>query len=293
MTVAVSGADAGRIERSAPGVSPTTHTADVADADVGTPVPRRVALGSIGVHPVTAADAIATITQWATAGRSAYVVTPNVDFVCLAHHDQDYRAAVNDAALSLADGVPLTWLAAACRTPVPERIAGSDLVVPLLEAAAGNRLRVALLGASDATLDAVSAHLAARLPELDLVHRSSPWFDRGAMTAERAAAVDALAAARPQLIILGLDAVKQIELQRDLVERGVPAVSIGLGAAFQFLVGERERAPRWMQRAGMEWLHRLLGDPRRLAKRYLVRDVVFAPIALRQIWSCRIRGGAR
>ncbi len=88
--------------------------------------------------------------------------------------------------------------------------------------------------------------------------------------------------------MLGLDSVKQIELQQELVARSCPAVSVGLGASFQFLAGERSRAPQWMQRIGMEWLHRLASDPRHLAKRYLVRDAVFLPIALRQITAARV-----
>jgi N-acetylglucosaminyldiphosphoundecaprenol N-acetyl-beta-D-mannosaminyltransferase len=251
--------------------------------------PAPVRLGSISAHPVTAAAAVDGIVAWARGGVPASIVTPNVDFVCLARRDAAFRRAVNEAALSLVDGMPLVWLAAACGSAVPERIAGSDLLRPLLDAASEHGLRVAILGASEATLDAVSAVIAADHPGIELVHRSSPWFERGADSPARAAAVEALVASRAQLIILGLDSVKQIELQRVLVARGMPAVSVGLGAAFQFLIGERARAPRWMQRWGLEWLHRLLGDPKRLAKRYLVQDITFVPLALCQIALSRLR----
>jgi N-acetylglucosaminyldiphosphoundecaprenol N-acetyl-beta-D-mannosaminyltransferase len=263
------------------GLSVADTSPDVSWADL----PERVPLGTIGCHPLQQDNAISMIVEAAATGQRGYVVTPNVDFVCVAEKDSTFRRYVNEASLSLVDGMPLVWLANASGQPVPERVAGSDMLLPLLRAASDQGLRVALLGALPETMVRAVAVIERECPGIQIVHRSSPWFERGRVTAERSAAIDALLADRPQLVVLALDSVKQIELQRELVRRAMPTVSIGLGAALQFLVGERERAPRWMQRFGLEWVHRLASDPRHLAHRYLVRDAIIVRIALRQIKS--------
>jgi N-acetylglucosaminyldiphosphoundecaprenol N-acetyl-beta-D-mannosaminyltransferase len=250
----------------------------------------RVRFGAIWIDAVTAAGALEAIDALVARREGGAVFTPNVDHVVLADRDERLRAAYARADLSLCDGQPLRWTSPLLGLRLPEKVSGSDLFLPLMRHAARRRWRVYLLGGAPGVADAAGERLA-REEGVEVVGVSAAevGIDPLADEAEVAARV---AAARPDLVAVCLGAPKG-ELWVDRVrERLRPAVAVQLGASMDFYVGRARRAPRWMQRAGLEWAHRLAREPRRLARRYLLQDPAFAIILLRTMLepeSARVR----
>lgn len=249
-------------------------------------LPAPVRLGRLAVHPVTLAGAVDHIVAMIDAKRGGFVLTPNVDHVCLVDHDDELRSIYACAGLVLTDGQPLVWLARALHTPVPEKVSGSDLTMPLLEALQEADRSVYLLGATEAVCRDLREKLAQLLPGLRVVGTSSPLFDPAGDDGAFVAALDAACSTQPDLLLLALGSPKQEIALGRYVDRYRPAVAVGVGATFDFLVGRQQRAPKWMSNAGLEWAYRLVHDPRRLWRRYLVDDRKFALIAWRA-WRSR------
>lgn len=248
----------------------------------------RVRLGGIGVDPVTQAQAVRRVLDAHEAGRGGVIVTPNVDILAAVRRSADLRGIVLDADLVVADGAPLVWAAGIAGTPLPERVAGSDLVWSLAVAAAERGLRLALLGG---TPDAVArpteraaAILETRCPGLKVVGAWCPpvGFDRDA--SQWGALVERVAAAAPDLVYVGLGFPKQERVMARLRAVAPRAWFLGCGASIDFVAGHRRRAPKWMQRTGTEWLYRMCAEPRRLVRRYLRDDV---PEAFRLLAEAR------
>jgi N-acetylglucosaminyldiphosphoundecaprenol N-acetyl-beta-D-mannosaminyltransferase len=212
-----------------------------------------------------------------------YVVTPNVDHTVLLQTHQGLREAYTQADLVLADGHPLVWASRMLGRPLPERVAGSDLVPSLFQAIPhGETLRIFLLGAAPGVADRAASNITRQWPNILTVGVDSPplGFERNA--AENARILAKIADARPDVLILGLGAPKQecwIHQHRSQV---VAKTVLCVGATIDFLAGEKTRAPRWMQRSGLEWLHRMSTEPKRLVKRYAKDAWVFPQLVWRQ-----------
>ncbi len=209
------------------------------------------------------------------------VVTPNVDHVVIAERREDFRAAYAAADLSLADGKPIVWASRLLGSPLPEKVSGSDLVLPLLDRAAARGWRVFLLGAGPGVANAAADLLRRR--GVDVAGTATPWVraEPGEPDPEGDTAVEVIRAARPDLVLVAFGAPKQeIWMHR---RRGAlsPAVLVGIGASLDFLAGRVRRAPRWVSHSGLEWLWRLGREPRRLWRRYLVDDPRFLAVLLR------------
>ena len=245
------------------------------------PLPATIALGRLAVHPVTLTGAVRHIVGMIAAKRGGFVVTPNVDHVCLVEHDEELRSIYGRADLVLTDGQPLVWLARALRTPVPEKVSGSDITIPLLRAVRDEDRSVYLLGSTDAVCRDLRRELAHLVPGLRIVGAASPMFDPATNDADFVAALDEACAETPDLLLLALGSPKQEYAIGRYVDRYRPVVAIGVGATFDFLVGKQKRAPKWMSDAGLEWVFRLSQNPKRLWRRYLVDDRKFVGIAWR------------
>jgi N-acetylglucosaminyldiphosphoundecaprenol N-acetyl-beta-D-mannosaminyltransferase len=248
------------------------------------PRPARLRLGALEVDRLSFDGALDRIAALVAGGRGGQVYTPNVDHVVLAERDAEFREAYAGAALSLADGTPIVWAARLLGLPLPERVAGSDLMWPLAERAARAGWRVYLLGAGPGVAEAAAAALRDRLG-LEVVGTDAPVIRLDGPD-DSAAALGRIQAARPQLLFVALGAPKQeIWLHRHRAAlRGV--VSLGIGAGLDFVAGRVPRAPRWMARAGLEWTWRLAREPRRLWRRYLLDDPWFA-VVLWRAWRAR------
>ncbi|WP_233162853.1 WecB/TagA/CpsF family glycosyltransferase [Glycomyces salinus] len=242
----------------------------------------RIRIGGIGIDPVSEREAVERVMAALESGRGGQIVTPNVDILAAARRSRAARALVEAAELAVADGAPLVWASKLAGTPLPQRVAGSDLVWSLSEAAAERGLKVALLGGTPDGAARPTEHAAeileARYPGLKAVGAWCPpmGFDRD--ESQWRALVDRFGAADPDLVYVGLGFPKQEHVIARLRAVAPGAWFLGCGASIDFIAGYRRRAPKWMQRSGTEWLFRLASEPRRLARRYLLTDL---PVAVR------------
>ncbi len=252
----------------------------------------RVAIAGVEVDPYTLEGAVRRIAEHArTGGPPVFVVTPNTHHVSMLQGSASFREIYRAAWLSLADGVPLVWASRVLDTPLPGRVNGTDLFEALCATAAEQGLRVFLLGGRPGAADRAAAVLRARHPALSVAGTYCPplGFENDAEELRRIR--DVVRAAAPHLLFVGLGAPKQESwMHRHAGETGVP-VSVGIGVSFELVAGMVRRAPRWMQRAGLEWLYRLAMEPRRLWKRYAVANPHFVWLVVRQYLQRR-RGPA-
>jgi N-acetylglucosaminyldiphosphoundecaprenol N-acetyl-beta-D-mannosaminyltransferase len=219
---------------------------------------------------------------WAHARDSRYVTICNVHVVVSASRDAAYREMINSADMATPDGAPVAWMLRRLGFANQPRISGPDLTEALCARCAAENLPVYFYGSTEPTLALLEKALRARFPSLQMSMESPPFR---ALTAEEdAATVDKINASGAGIVFVGLGCPKQ---ERWIAEhRGrVNAVMIGVGAAFDFHAGTVPRAPEWMRNNGLEWLHRLASEPRRLWKRYLVTNTLFILGAARQLLS--------
>jgi N-acetylglucosaminyldiphosphoundecaprenol N-acetyl-beta-D-mannosaminyltransferase len=243
----------------------------------------RIRIGQVPIDSVDLAGALSAIEGLIAARAGGTVFTPNVDHVVLAEHDQRFRQAYRRVSLSLVDGTPVLWAARLLGRPLPEKVSGSDLVVPLVERAAARGWRVFLLGGASHAREMAGQRLTARFPGLQIVGAEGPMIDLGSPLDERLAVAARVAAAAPQLVLVALGSPKQEVFCDEAREILKPAVLVGVGAGIDFVAGVAQRAPAWLSRVGLEWLYRLAHEPRRLAGRYLLRDPEFVVILLREL----------
>lgn len=243
-----------------------------------------VNLFGMRVAKVTMRQSVGTILDWCRQPRgeaARFIVTPNVDHAVLFNQRADLRAAYNDASLVLADGTPLVWAARLLKQPLPERVAGSDLVPQLFDAA-NESLRVFLLGAEPGVGELAASRIAEQWPAVRMVGTYSPPLGFEKQPAENERIFRIVASTSPDLVIVGLGAPKQ-ELWVHGHRRELQAkVVICAGATIDFLAGHRTRSPVWMRRCGLEWAHRLCREPRRLTNRYLRDAWIFPQLVWRQ-----------
>jgi N-acetylglucosaminyldiphosphoundecaprenol N-acetyl-beta-D-mannosaminyltransferase len=244
----------------------------------------RVAMCGAFIDAVDLQSAVRLVLGWVAdpGGGCRNVVTPNVHHAVLLYEQPALRAVYEHADLVVADGTPLVILSRLLRRPLPERVAGSDLVPALLSAAPPG-LRVFLLGAGPGVAERATEEIGRRWPGVEVVGRASPppGFEHDSRANE--ALIAEIAAADPQVLVVGLGAPKQelwVEAHRSRLT--VP-VALCVGATIDFLAGHRSRAPRWMQRAGLEWLFRILIEPGRLFGRYAHDGRIFARLAVAEL----------
>ncbi len=242
---------------------------------------RRILIGGVPVDAVTFAGALDAIEALVRDKRGGTVFTPNVDHIVIANEDERLRAAYAEVSLSLADGMPVLWAARLLKRPLPAKVSGSDLVLPLAKRAAERGWRVYLLGGANGVAERVKVRLERDLPGIQIVGTSSPRINLDAPL--DMASVEVVRETNPDLVLVAFGAPKQEIWSEKARATLSPAVLVGVGGSFDFLVGEQKRAPEWMSRSGLEWLYRLGSDPKRLWRRYLLRDPKFAVIVARQL----------
>ncbi len=225
------------------------------------------------------AGATAHLLHRVAARHGGYVCLRDVHGIMLARRDPELRAIHRDAAMNLPDGMPLVHVARWRGHRAIGRVAGTDLVEALADAGRGTALRHYFYGGKPGVAEAMAAALARRFPGLVVAGCASPPFGE-VDDATMKQALDTIVAARADVVWVGLSTPKQ-ERWMYRHHQVLPGMMlIGVGAAFDFITGEVVRAPRWMQRATLEWLHRLLSEPRRLWRRYLLLAPRFAWLIL-------------
>lgn len=205
--------------------------------------------------------------------RGEYICVANVHTTVTAHDDPSYRAVQNGAVMALPDGGPLSQYSRRKGFAQAARVTGPDLMKEMLRESAQKHYRHYFYGSTQETLDILRAKITRNYPGAVIAGMASPPF-RPLTEEEDAAAVAAINEARPDFVWVGLGAPKQ-ERWMAAHQGRVHALMLGVGAAFDYEAGNIRRAPRWMQRCNLEWLYRLLQDPKRLFKRYFVTNTKF------------------
>ncbi len=220
-------------------------------------IPAPIHILDIPVHPITYKQLLDIIASFIAEGRPRQICTANPEFVMIAQRNADFRRVLQAADLVVPDGVGLLWAARRMGYHLPERVTGSDGIYHMAERAAQAGWRLFFLGAREGVAAAAARKLGARYPGLQVVdcYAGSPADEEYPEIARR------ISAARPHVLLVAYGAPAQdMWLARHKDELGVP-VSIGIGGAFDHVVGVRRRAPAWMIRFNLEWLWRLLTQP--------------------------------
>jgi N-acetylglucosaminyldiphosphoundecaprenol N-acetyl-beta-D-mannosaminyltransferase len=257
---------------------------DVGRASSSTQARTRLRIGKAWIDSLTFDQAIDAIEQLIESSQGGSVFTPNVDHLVQleAPENGSFREAYDEASLNLVDGQPLIWASYLLGSPLPEKVSGSDLIVPLVQRAAEKRWRVYFIGGAPG-VGALAAEKLKTQYDVDIVGIESPMVSLAGVPAEGQVVIERMAAKRPHLVFVAFGAPKQELFIRHALPAIRPAVAVGVGAGFDFIAGKMRRAPRWMSKSGLEWVFRLAQEPRRLAKRYLLDDPKFASILYRTL----------
>ncbi|MGI9450217.1 MAG: WecB/TagA/CpsF family glycosyltransferase [Geminicoccaceae bacterium] len=262
-----------------------TTTDGIAD-QVQMPAGSRVELFGVQIDGLRMDQAVRQVLDWvAKPGRFCrYVVTPNVDHTVMLQEHEGLRAAYDHADLVLPDGYPVVWASRLVGKRLPERVAGSDLVPALFAAADQNApLRVFLLGAGPGVAERAAKRIEQKWDSVEVVDTYSPPFGFEKDDVEQERILARVKAANPDVLVVGLGAPKQEVWVHDQRHRLASSVALCVGATIDFLAGEKNRAPVWIQRAYLEWLYRLLSEPKRLFWRY-ARDAWIFPQLVWREW---------
>ena len=243
-------------------------------AVAGPVAPAEVCILGVRVHAMTMRQALDVIDGWIARQEPHYVCVSGMHGVMESQADERLRQIHNAAGLVTTDGMSLVWLCRLKGQGGAERVYGPDLMLELCGWALAAGYRHFFYGASEEVLEALTGRLQARFPGLRIAGTFAPPF-RPLSAEEDEAVVRRIRAARPDIVWVGLSTPKQERwMAEHVASLGTPAL-IGVGAAFDFHAGRKRQAPRWMQRSGLEWFFRLLSEPRRLARRYLVNIPLF------------------
>jgi N-acetylglucosaminyldiphosphoundecaprenol N-acetyl-beta-D-mannosaminyltransferase len=243
-------------------------------------VPHRVNVLGVGVHAVDMLGAL-TLLQAALANRTpGYVCVTGVHGVMEAQRDPELRAVLNGAMLNVPDGMPTVWMGWAEGHRGMDRVYGPDLMMAACESLRG--ARHFLYGGGPGVAELLKARIEERVPGVQIAGTFTPPF-RPLTEDEEGALAEAVAAARVDVVWVGISTPKQERFCASHLSKLNATLLVGVGAAFDFHTGRAKDAPRWMKRAGLQWAHRLAQDPRRLAGRYLRNNPRFVVRALLQL----------
>lgn len=249
----------------------------------GTPVQTsRVAILGVGFYSVSLEDAISALESALKARDAKQVCLVNAYTLSLAQKDEALKSVFNRSSFVFADGMSIVWGARWIRANLPGRVAGPDLMSGLCSRSAQMGYRIFLLGSTDDNLKQLAKTLQTEHPGLQIVGMHSPSFCDKLTAAENETILQQLNNTKPDILFVGMSAPKQEKwIDENIARLSVP-LSIGVGAAFDFLSGRIPRAPRFWQSSGLEWFYRLCCEPRRLWKRYLLGNAVYLGLLARQ-----------
>lgn len=242
-----------------------------------TPTPLELLNGHF--HPLTLDETVDLVARRIRAGERGYLCTVNVAILMMMRKDPRLQRFVERAALVVADGQPLIWSSRVLAQPLPERVAGVELVDRLCERAAREGFGVYLLGAHATVVEKLAERLKQRYPGLILSGVADGYF--GADQSE--ARARAVAASGAQILVVAMGVPRQEHFIEEYWDRLSVPFAIGVGGSFDVMAGLRARAPEVIQQIGLEWLFRLVQEPRRLWKRYLVTNVEFLYLISRAV----------
>lgn len=233
------------------------------------------------VDNLTMDEAICKIDELITNKKPSYVVTPNVDHIVKLEEDIEFKKVYENADLILTDGMPLIWISKLRKKPIKEKVSGSDLFPKICKLAAEKEYKVFLLGAAEGVAIKAAQNLEKKYMGLNIIGTYSPSYGFENKNDEINKIIKMIREAGPDILAVGLGAPKQEKfLYKYKDELNVP-VSLAIGASIDFEAGNINRAPKWMQNSGLEWFYRLVKEPKRMFKRYLVDDLKILSIILK------------
>lgn len=264
-----------------------------ARADAELPFPTVEHFARLPIAAITRDELEARIVADVGTERGGWIVTANLDHLRRLGTDRTGRTAdlLRSCDVVVADGMPLVWASRLAQQPLPERIAGSDMIVSLSARVGDVGGRIFLLGGQTGAATDAASILRSSSPQLEIDTACPPMgFEHDVSELERLDT--AVRDAQPDVVFVALGFPKQDELIRRLRDRHPSAWYIGVGVSVDFVAGRVSRAPRWMQRSGTEWLHRITQEPRRLLVRYVVHGIPFAARLCTWAVRERLRGAA-
>lgn len=239
----------------------------------------RIKFMNTNIDNLTMAETLHEIDKLIQKKNCSYVVTPNVDHIVRLEKDEELQKVYKNASLILTDGKPLIWISKWYKTPIKEKISGSDLFPRVCQLAANKNYTMYLLGAAEGVADTAARNLMKKYPGLNIVGTYSPPFGFEKNEQEMNKIKTQIQDVHPDILIVGLGCPKQEKfMYYHCKELGVP-ISFGLGASIDFEAGNIKRAPKWMSNHGLEWLYRFSKEPKRLFKRYFVDDLKIIQVA--------------
>lgn len=224
-------------------------------------------------------EAVSQGAAWAHGEGFHYVVTPNPEIVNMAREDESYRALLNGASLVLPDGIGIVYAAKILKQPIGSRVPGIDFASGLMERLSKSEARLYLLGAKPGVSDKAASRLAKQYPGLTICGTGDGYFQ------DSEAVVDAIRAARADVVFVCLGAPKQERFMAEFGPRSGAKLMLGLGGALDVFSGEVQRAPEVWQKLGLEWCYRLLRQPSRIGR------MAKLPLFLVTAFFSRAKGG--
>ncbi|MGE9296534.1 MAG: WecB/TagA/CpsF family glycosyltransferase [Puniceicoccales bacterium] len=249
------------------------------------PIPPRYSVLGVDINALDLATARRLIAQAAAEKRRGYVAFAVVSTVVAAQDDASLRAALNGSFLTTPDGMPLVWLGKRRGGPHVDRAYGPDALLAVCEDSLKSGASHFFFGGAEGVAEELADRLKKRFPGLNVVGTFTPPF-RPLNEDEEVALVEQVAAVKPDFFWVGIGSPRQEKFMADHLGKLDTTVMLGVGAAFDFHSGRKAQAPVWMQRAGLEWLFRLITEPRRLFCRYVFGNARFLWLLMRH-WECK------
>lgn len=256
---------------------------------------KRVRLFGVDIDVITMEETVDRIYGWLDQDEydCHYVVTPNVHHAVTVNENPEFRAAYDRASLVVADGLPVILASRLVGKPLPERVAGSELVPAIFDRAKPDReLRCLLFGAMPGVADRAAEQIHRKWPGVKVVQTYCPPFGFEKDTDETERILKLFEEVSPELLIVGLSAPKQEVWVRKHYERFHSKAILCVGATIDFLAGEKQQAPVWMRRCGLEWCFRMFSEPKRLVGRYARDARIFPTLVWRELRGKTEHNGA-
>lgn len=258
-----------------------TDQASRAASEGGGQAVARVNILGVGISALNLTQAVNIIDAWIETGERHYVCVTGVHGVMESQRDEQLRQIHNRAGMVTPDGMPLVWLSRCKGYRNVSRVYGPDLMLAVCKRSISTGARHFLYGGAEGVPERLAGELQSRFPGLRVAGTYSPPF-RLLTREEHLACLEKINGSKADILWVGLGTPKQERWMAENVHRVNAAVLIGVGAAFDFIAGLKGQAPLWMQRSGLEWLYRLISEPQRLWRRYLINNPLFILMIIAQ-----------
>ena len=240
-------------------------------------------VGGITINNITLKALVGEVNDRITTGQRGYILTPNVAHIILAQDDTAFKAAYDNASWRVLDSMPLKWVSRLLGTCIVERITGTDIVYALTQLASEKKYRIYLLGGEESIVCKVKTTLEQKFPNVDICGYNNGYFG------DQNAVIDKVNNAEADIIIVALGFGKQEKWLHSVWGSLNTSCAVCVGGVFDVIAGKTKRAPVWIQNIGLEWFWRVMQEPGRLWKRYLVSNTRFLALLCRELMQYRLK----